>query len=231
MKNLELALETLEDRILLSGTVFTLGANLVVEGTAIGDTIDVRQVGSNLRVMINDFDHGQFAMPTNTIIVRSFAGADEITFQAGITVDAVVDGGIGSDTIRTGAGNDTIIADDGNDRVWGRAGDDEIFGNRGDDILIGQAGNDTIVAGDSSSAETNFISGGTGDDTLTGGRGDDTINGGPGADNILDLASNTQTGFLNVIHGGSGNDVIEARALARNMVCLLYTSPSPRDRG
>ena len=67
MNNLELALETLEDRILLSGNVISLGANLVVEGTAAGDTINVRQVGSNLRVLINDFDHGQFAMPTNTI--------------------------------------------------------------------------------------------------------------------------------------------------------------------
>ena len=46
MNELQLNLENLEDRLLLSGNVFTQGANLVVEGTSAADTVEVRQVGS-----------------------------------------------------------------------------------------------------------------------------------------------------------------------------------------
>ena len=81
MDELKLSLETLEDRLLLSGNVFVDGADLVVEGTTAGDTIEVRQIGNNLRVLVNNFDHGQFAMPTGTINVSGFAGADDLNFN------------------------------------------------------------------------------------------------------------------------------------------------------
>ena len=159
MNELQLNIESLEDRLLLSGNVFTQGANLIVEGTSAADTVEVRQIGGNLRVLVNNFDHGQFALPTGSINIDTFAGDDTITFQARIAVDAIVDSGFGNDVIHTGAGNDQITTGSGNDRVFGRAGDDVILGENGNDFLNGQDGNDVLDAD-------------IGENTLSGGAGD-----------------------------------------------------------
>ena len=79
-----------------------------------------------------------------------------------------------------------------------------IVGTPGDDVLNGTPGPDVIV-------------GLQGDDTIHGMGGDDTVCAGQGDDMILGGA-----GF-DVIFAAQGNDLIYA--------CLLYTSPSPRDRG
>ena len=67
MNELQLNIENLEERLLLSGNVFTQGSNLVVQGTSAADTVEVRQIGSNLRVLVNNFDHGQFAVPVGSV--------------------------------------------------------------------------------------------------------------------------------------------------------------------
>ena len=91
MNELILSLQSLEDRVLLSGNVSAQGADIVVVGTIADDFIEVRQIGSELRILVNDFDHGTFQLPTGVIDVASLGGNDNIRFQAGVTVDAVVE--------------------------------------------------------------------------------------------------------------------------------------------
>ena len=140
-----IGIEQLEDRLMLSGNVFTSGADLVIQGTTAADTVQVSQAGSGLRVILNGFDHGTFASPTGSVEVLLGSGNDELNFQVGVTVDALVFAGPGDDLIRTGAGNDEIVAGAGNDVVFGREGRDRLIGSDGNDVLRGQGGNDQLV--------------------------------------------------------------------------------------
>ena len=189
MNELGLSLEQLEERFLLSGNVYAQGESLFVEGTTNSDLIEVRQIASEIRVLVNGFDHGMFQAPTGVINVNAFAGNDDVRFQAGVNVDARVFGGTGDDVIRTGSGNDEVVGGAGTDIIFGRDGDDQLLGSAGHDVLRGQSGSDSLV-------------GGVGEDYIVGGVGDDSLVGGADNDTLI---------------GQSG--------------CLLYTSPSPRDRG
>ena len=131
----------------------------------------------------------------------------------------------------------------GNDRIFGTANDEILVGDAGDDNLIGEAGNDDIA-------------GGTGVDLLEGGAGDDVYRFalGDGQDRIVDASGDADTlifgagitaSDIRVSQSSDGNAFIltigdEDRvridnALAggkiESIICLLYTSPSPRDRG
>jgi Ca2+-binding RTX toxin-like protein len=61
------------------------------------------------------------------------------------------------------SGNNTLSSDAGNDRLIGGAGNDTLNGDAGNDILIGGEGNDNLDGG----AGTNKMVGGLGDDTYT----------------------------------------------------------------
>ena len=89
MNYTELILETLEDRFLLSGSVTVDGSDLLVAGTGGADFVEVRQVGSQLRVIVNDFDHGTYSFPTGHIHIETFGGDDEIRFQVGVTLSLI----------------------------------------------------------------------------------------------------------------------------------------------
>ena len=52
MNEINLGVESLEDRVLLSGSAVTQGADLVVTGTSASDLIEVRQIGTQLRVLV-----------------------------------------------------------------------------------------------------------------------------------------------------------------------------------
>lgn len=190
------------------GTVIISGTNLMVTGTSDSNLIEVRQIGSQIRILIDSYDHGLFAQPTGEIVVEGLAGDDTINFQAGVTVDGNVNGGAGNDVIRTGAGDDKVFGGTGNDTILGRAGNDEIEGQSGIDTLKGQAGNDTIRGG----SEGDSITGGTGNDDIFGGAGidnilgnsgNDTIDGGDGGDIISGGSGDDE------IDGGDGNDQIQ----------------------
>lgn len=87
------------------------------------------------------------------------------------TLDAVVYGGNGKDTITGDLGNDKLYGQNGRDRLDGGAGDDWLYGGNGKDWLSGGGGNDHLF-------------GGNGRDKLQGGDDDDTLNGGKGADHL-----------------------------------------------
>jgi Ca2+-binding RTX toxin-like protein len=97
-----------------------------------------------LQVTINGQDQGTFR-PTGRVLAFGFDGNDMILlekteiggFEVGVSVDAILDGG---------PGNDTITGGDGNDLLLGRDGDDLLDGGLGRDVLIGGPGLDALMS-------------------------------------------------------------------------------------
>ena len=127
------------------------------------------------------------------------------------------------------------IPTSGSDVIMGTLGDDVINGLGGDDTICGLAGNDTINAGggndwvDGGTGRDDILGGG-GNDEIFGGRGDDIIRGGGGDDDIEGEEGD------DTLIGQSGNDTLDGGDGVDDInggpgSCLLYTSPSPRDRG
>jgi Ca2+-binding RTX toxin-like protein len=99
---------------------------------------------------------------TNVWKIKVDGGDGNDTLGVRGTIDAVVYGGLGDDTITGSAGNDLLYGGEGNDFLGGDNGDDVLYGGPGSDVLDGDAGDDTL-------------DGGTGADTLMGGSGFDTV--------------------------------------------------------
>jgi Ca2+-binding RTX toxin-like protein len=88
----------------------------------------------------------------------------------------LIQGGLGSTTIKGTAGNDVIIDAGGNNTIKGNGGNDSITTSSGNDAVDGGDGDDIINAGDGNNA----VKGGSGNDTITAGSGNDSIDGGAG---------------------------------------------------
>ena len=136
----------------------------------------------------------------------------------------------GNDVILGTAGPDVINAGDGADIICALGGDDIINAGNGADTVFAGFGDDTIQAGQGRDA----VFGGAGDDFISGGKGKDVLNGGFGRD---DLRGNEGTDTLvggpddDELRGGQKADIIFGDDGNDTLICLLYTSPSPRDRG
>lgn len=121
---------------------------------------------------------------------------------------AVVDGGLGNDSVSLGTEPGYAFGGDGDDTLTSGTGDAALYGGQGDDSLVsdsdaasrafleGGAGNDTIIGGDGDDILEGGEHAGTGvgDDLISGGAGNDLIRGGLGSDTLL---------------GGDGDDVID----------------------
>ncbi len=81
------------------------------------------------------------------------------------SLEDVLFGGDGTDSLIGGQGNDTLVGGNGADSLVGGLDDDALFGGNGNDSLNGVQGDDVL-------------SGGAGNDTLVGDQGDDTLTGG-----------------------------------------------------
>ena len=144
-------------------TVFITGAGLhdvngklvlQVVGTNAADHVTINEQGNGkIKVHANFLDdkggHRTFSSAgIDYIEVAMCGGDDQATMSGGLSIPAVVDGGLGNDHLKGGGGGTVLIGGGGNDRLIGG-------GRRG--ILIGSAGSDDLV-------------GGGGDDILIGGR-------------------------------------------------------------
>ena len=107
------------------------------------------------------------------------------------SVDGIVSGGGGSDTLVGGTEDNVLLGDDGADLLFGRGGDDTLGGGAGRDLLVGGSGDDDL-------------DGGSGVDTLFGGSGSDTLNGGAGLDALVGGADDDTF----VYEQGGGSDRI-----------------------
>jgi hypothetical protein len=141
------AVEPLEARALFAGTPLAVaevpfldGTQLQVRGTPAGDTIDVKQAPAGLVVSTGDGWSETFAGEFNSLRIDGGTGNDRITLDPSVTLDAILYGGAGNDTLTGGAGDD---------RLYGGLGANTLAGGAGDDVLvsIGGAVNDRSTGG------------------------------------------------------------------------------------
>jgi Ca2+-binding RTX toxin-like protein len=144
---------------------------------------------------------------------------------AGNSLDNIITGAAGNDTLRGFDGNDTLIGGGGNDLLVGGAGNDVLDGGTGADRMEGGLGNDIYFVDHEGDVTAEFGDGidevrttlaayaltglvenltgllGTGQD-LAGNSLDNVITGGAGNDTLRGRDGN------DTLFGGSGNDIL-----------------------
>ena len=223
-------LEQMEDRIMLSAAPWTPDIGTMVEGPSkcdvevsfSSDTGTLKIVGSSCDDHVS-VESGTFGMDViangetthftpvvkGSVDLITFIGTDgDDHFEHTTGKDTWAFGGDGDDTIQTSSGDDWVSGDDGNDVIDTGAGKDLVSGANGNDTIDSGSGDDVVYGhhGD------DYIEAGKGHDNIEGGSGNDTIKAGSGNDTV---------------EGGTGDDSV----YGQSGDCLLYTSPSPRDRG
>jgi Ca2+-binding RTX toxin-like protein len=116
-----------------------------------------------------------------------------LTFDLGITIERILDGTEGDDTLVGDDRNEVITALGGNDWVQTGGGDNIAYGNQGRDTLEGGTGIDILSGG----RDEDLIRTGDGLNHAFGNKGGDRIEGGANTD---------------YIYGGQDNDVILGNA-------------------
>jgi Ca2+-binding RTX toxin-like protein len=172
------------------------------------DDVQVKQRDDGtLDVSVNGETYAVRLAEGQELTVRTGGGNDVINVAPNVSVNLVVDGGVGDDTITTGAGDDRIDGGEGNDTVDAGEGRNDVFGNSGNDVIRGGNGANIFYGGDGDDQITggtgsNYLEGGAGADTITGG-GTDMLSGGVDDDRIV--AGPGQSS----IYAGAGTDTIE----------------------
>ncbi|MFG6417007.1 calcium-binding protein [Roseateles sp. DC23W] len=160
--------------LLPSDVVLTRSGNdLVLRIRSSHETMTVRNhyTGTGIERIVFD-DNTQW--DSTTILEKvSIALTDDDDYFQGSSINEIMDGLGGQDTLLGGAGNDTIAGGAGDDSLFGQDGDDVLNGGTGNDSLYGNAGDDVLTGG---AGNDYFLSSG-GSDTYVFGRGDgiDTI--------------------------------------------------------
>lgn len=148
----------------LSGTINA--SSLTVAGNEDGDLF---YLSSNLTEGI-----------TGDTLVKGQGGDDIFCFADGVTIEGVIDGGPGLDTLDYSAYQTGIVVN----------------------LTEGSASN---VSGGATQCVINIenVTGGSGNDTITGDDNDNILRGGPGNDSLYGIGGN------NILDGGDGNDHLE----------------------
>jgi hypothetical protein len=131
---------------------------LTVGGTRGDDVIRVQADGAGVSVLLNGVTFGPYT-GVSALALYGQQGNDLLEVDDALTLPALLDGGLGNDTLLGGSGNDTLRGGPGSDLLLGGGGNDLLIGGGGRDILIGGDGTDTLR-------------GGNGDDILIGGTTD-----------------------------------------------------------
>jgi len=203
------------------------GGTLGILGTNLADVISVSQVTragkpAQLRVVWNGMVYTFDASTVTNITVDGMDGNDVLALASSVTQAAVLNGGLGNDTLRGGAGDDILNGGSGNDTYAFNTntplGSDSVTDSAGIDRLFlrGSTNDMTVDLGNTSAQTVNAnlmltltsevslenVLGGWGNDTLTGNAlnnillgydGNDTLTGGDGDD---------------ALNGGSGRDIL-----------------------
>src|SRR5688572_67040 len=156
--------EQLEERRLLSGVSLSRGGTLYVEGSRGDDELYVRRDASNkgmVRVSVNGNDSSLRMKKVKRIVVAAGRGDDYCVVNKEVAKRALMQGGLGDDSLYGGSADDSLMGHGGNDSCHGGGGDDSIEGGTGVDSVYGSDGDDSCKGGIGE------------DDSVRGGRGDD----------------------------------------------------------
>lgn len=204
-------------------------------GGAGKDTVDYSGRSGAVKITLNGLmaDDGEVSSNEADFIkvdvenCKGGAGNDDIT---GSTVDNVIAGGLGDDTLRGDDGNDTFAEGSdstGGDTFIGGAGFDTVdYGARTDPVFVTMGGaaaddgksgeHDNLQSGIEScigGASSDVITGSAGDDLIEGGDSDDVLSGGPGNDMLYgDAGHDTLRGDADddTLDGGDDNaDILD----------------------
>ncbi|UJP06520.1 MAG: hypothetical protein LZF61_07775 [Nitrosomonas sp.] len=110
------------------------------------DTVTIKDWFLNNRTQVDVFRFADGSVRTATDFTRltnSFHGTegnDVVTGSA--SVDSILYGHGGDDTLNAGSANDMLYGGSGNDSLAGNSGNDALYGEAGDDMLDGGFGND-----------------------------------------------------------------------------------------
>ncbi len=180
------------------------------------------------RIVLRNADDGQWQtlIGTNTTLVDSIV-VELDALPMGLSLNDLMDGGAGQDTIAAGLGNDTATGGEGDDSVAGEGGDDIVQGGLGADTVDGGTGNDRANGG----LGDDLVAGGEGNDTLGGGVGSDTVAGGAGDDLITgddDWVTFDGRSYL-LILGGTNFDASRLLAESQTADSSLASIQSPEE--
>jgi Ca2+-binding RTX toxin-like protein len=202
-------LESLESRRLMTTTLED--GVLTIRGSDIDDNVMVWQpLLETMRIEHNGAVAEFATSDVTAIYVNVYGGNDQVVLGRR-TVNAIIIGGEGNDTLSAGEGNDTICGDGGNDYLFGGGGHDYLNGGDGTgddgDDLLGGTGWDTVDY----SARVNSVRIGIGKNFNDGEvdehdnvrEGVDIVIGGSGDDMLMNF-----TAFPAKLYGVDGNDLL-----------------------
>jgi Ca2+-binding RTX toxin-like protein len=116
---------------------FLANGTYILNGTAGPDAIRVSLSGDSLVGRVNNYIYTFNYKQIKRLVVAGLGGDDNIALAREL-MGAVIDGGMGNDTLRGSNANDTL---------QGQAGDDLLDGAAGNDTFRGGPGRDTIFGG------------------------------------------------------------------------------------
>ncbi|WP_225008603.1 VCBS domain-containing protein [Novosphingobium percolationis] len=143
------------------------------DGQSLNDSFTVRSEDGTAQVISIHIDGANDTVVPATraaVVTTDNAGADNNN-NDNITSPSMTGSNTVQDLIYGGPGNDTIDGRNDNDTLYGGSGNDTIIGGQGNDVLYGGSGSDTITG----NANDDRIYGGVGADTLSGNAGADTF--------------------------------------------------------
>jgi hypothetical protein len=133
------------------GTAHLAGGNLIVVGTASGDSILVTPVGGDnqtVAVTLNSTPLGTFTLSGGgRIVVAGLGGNDNVQVAGGVRIETALYGGPGNDRLKGGAGRNIELGCDGDDELLAGNLGDLLVGGMGADRIVGGNNGDILVAG------------------------------------------------------------------------------------
>ena len=148
----KIEMESLESRQLMSATFPVVTTPAVTGGLQLdvavsgGEQVRISSATGGLNVMsggTTQFYAGTFV----SILATASTGDNRIIIDDSVTINGIIHGGTGNDTLMGGGGSDTLYAGTGNDLLIGGVGTDSLIALGGNvDTLTGGAGVDTFWA-------------------------------------------------------------------------------------
>jgi subtilisin-like proprotein convertase family protein len=133
----------------VSRTAWGPGKTLLVGGTPGGDAISIAAgpKGATVKVEVNGVTESVPSAGLARIVVNAGSGNDSVVFHGGLSLERIVYGGSGNDTLVAGNGPAVLLGGPGKDVLKGGPRRDILIGGSGSDTETGGAGDDILIDG------------------------------------------------------------------------------------